>query len=477
MQLFPAIQGKLGTWKFYSTKMSAADLASQVKFADEVWEAKALNHWIQRALNVSRSKTQIARYLATQNDRFFNSIVVAAIEGNPKFFPIQIADDPQFAILADDRMNTAFGVLRFDGTQKYYALDGQHRLRAIKALLDHEAGDYAMPPGFESEEFSVIIVVQKSGESREDFMKKYRRLFSNLNRYAKPMDKATTYIMEEDDAFAILTRRLIQEHPFFGWIDESCEATRVRCEGSENLAAREPYFTTIIGLYKMTIELLFTNTRRNTDAWGAGTAAERLESMKTSCPIDDELDSLYGELVGYWNALLEVVPELTRQPYLMRNNISEDCQNDDDESLTNHLLFRPIGQELLAKTARRLLDLRQDDPDKPTSDSVREALKPLSFIEWRLFKSPWRHLLFVYVDDSWKMRSEDRKDAIKISLQVLDWVLGLTTLSAEAVDALRGRWKAQLINCSDEEAAAMWGEVEAQAVKVRAALSTGSGGR
>ena len=34
------------------------------------------------------------------------------------------------------RLNEAFGILQFDGTEKYYALDGQHRLAAIKTLLD-----------------------------------------------------------------------------------------------------------------------------------------------------------------------------------------------------------------------------------------------------------------------------------------------------------------------------------------------------
>ncbi len=52
-------------------------------------------------------------------------------------------------------------------------------------------------------------------DTHESFMQKYRRLFSNLNRYAKPTDQATNIIMDEDDTFAILTRRLITDKPFF----------------------------------------------------------------------------------------------------------------------------------------------------------------------------------------------------------------------------------------------------------------------
>ncbi len=46
-------------------------------------------------------------------------------------------EDDRFELFANDaRMNNTFGVLGFDGTQKYYALDGQHRLAAIKSLID-----------------------------------------------------------------------------------------------------------------------------------------------------------------------------------------------------------------------------------------------------------------------------------------------------------------------------------------------------
>ena len=134
MELHPALQGQLGTWKYYSTKMTARALAANVKFASEVWEAKALNLAIQRVLNESRAKTAIASYLARQEDHFFNSIVVAAIEGNPTFFAVNLADDPRFEMIADKRFAEAFGVLRFDG-RSYYALDGRS-IRCVRALLE-----------------------------------------------------------------------------------------------------------------------------------------------------------------------------------------------------------------------------------------------------------------------------------------------------------------------------------------------------
>ena len=203
MNIYPALRSQMGTWDYYVVKMSANELSQNVKYASEVHDDRTLDKAIQRVLDESRVKKDIVEYLKRQPNRFFSSIVVAALSGNPMFYPITITEDPQFSIFHDDqRLNEAFGVLKFDGTQKYYALDGQHRLSAIKTLLDRTdpASDGA-PVDFENDEISVIVVVPSKEDSNETFMQKYRRLFSNLNRYAKPMDQATNIIMDEDDTF------------------------------------------------------------------------------------------------------------------------------------------------------------------------------------------------------------------------------------------------------------------------------------
>jgi DNA sulfur modification protein DndB len=210
MNLYPAIRASMSNWYYYVVKMTMRELADNVKFAAEVYEDRTLDEAIQRVLNEKRVKQQIVTYLQRQPDRFFSSVVVAALKGNPKFYPVQISDDERFEIFRDDRrLNETFGVLAFDGSQDYYALDGQHRLAAIKTLLDPRS-DYFnnAPEGFPDDEMSVIVVVQKAQESDDRFLRRYRRLFSHLNRYAKPMDQATNIIMDEDDTFAILTRQL-----------------------------------------------------------------------------------------------------------------------------------------------------------------------------------------------------------------------------------------------------------------------------
>jgi DNA sulfur modification protein DndB len=466
MELHPALQGQLGTWKYYATKMTARALASNVRFAGEVWSAKALNLWIQRALNASRAKTSIASYLAQHDDRFFNSIVVAAIDGNPTFFAVSLAEDPRFEMIADKRFMEAFGVLRFDGTQRYYALDGQHRLRAIRALLDEET-EYSPPAGFENEEFSVLIVVPKPGEPQDEFLKKYRRLFSHLNRYAKSMDRATTIVMEEDDAIAIVTRGLIADHPFFSYVGAD-EEPRVRPETPENMSAGEPYFTSIEALYKANTHLLYAKFRKSGDEWGSKGSSpnQKLKEFIRFRPEDAVLEALYKELALYWDAILAEVPALKRDPKTMRTDLSDDEDLGDGSGIRqNHLLFRPLGLNLFSQTVRDLLDAKLPDPSKPTDVAVATALKGLGVLEWRLYRAPWRHLLFVYDSNRgrWRMRNEERKEAAHCGHKLLRYITGLQPYNSEMLKDLQAEWRSLLVGCDDVEAASLWEEITHQA--------------
>ena len=130
-------------------------------------------------------------------------------------------------------MEGHFGLLRFDGGQSYYALDGQHRVTAIQTLLnDAQQRDrlgVTVPEGFANETISVIIMTTSG--SKEEWKKKYRRLFSSLNRYAKPVDKDTVIAMDEDDLFAILTRRMVAQYPFFQWEGDAITNEKLQCKG------------------------------------------------------------------------------------------------------------------------------------------------------------------------------------------------------------------------------------------------------
>ena len=459
MNIYPAIKGTMGRWQYYTVKMSMRELADNVNFAADIYDDRTLDDAIQRVLNESRIKTDIVTYLINQPDRFFSSVVVAALHGNPKWYPITMADDERFDLFRDDtRLNDSFGVLSFDGTQDYYALDGQHRLAAIKALVDPNSDvSPDAPDGFKNEEISVIVVVPSEVEPRAEFLTRYRRLFGNLNRYAKPTDAVTNIIMDEDDAFAILTRRLITEHEFFQCSGRHRESARIKTIKGKNLRGPDPYFTSLETLYEINISLLSSRHRRNIGWNSAGeTDHKRFRRFR---PDEDVLDSLFDELCIYWNAIIEELPVLREVPSTMRDHSAPTGDGRTQDSF----LFWPIGQEVLAAIARELLDLRQEDPANPTTDSAGRAIRGLGSLTWEAHQAPWRNLMLIPQDTGlrkWNIRSEDRKIALLTTRLIFKWQLGLDELSSEEIDELRERWSALLLPALDDaEVDELWADI------------------
>jgi DNA sulfur modification protein DndB len=457
MIVFPAIKAKMGSWDYFMVKMSMRELAENVGFATDVYDDHTLSEAIQRILNESRAKTSIATYLIRQKDRFFSSIVVAALDGNPNWYPVTMEDDPRFSLFAaDTRLRESFGVLSFDGTQNYYALDGQHRLKAIKALTDptSELARNA-PPDFKNEEVTVIVVVPRAAEDMKEFMIRYRRLFGNLNRYAKPMDNVTNIIMDEDDTFAIITRNLISDHDFFKWTGRQRESARIKTEGGKNIRKTDSFFTSLETLYNMN-SLLVSSVKRTSGGWDS--ESSNIDTFKRFRPGDDVIESLYAELKKYWDGLISELPILKKSPIEMRDH---NCTEDSDTY--DCIYFWPIGQELLAQIARKLLD-RQPDPDNPTVESIKNAFAPLKFINSDFKDVPWRHLLLIPDDvkwTSWKIRNEDRNGATNLTIRIVQWQIGLDQLSENEIEELKEEWKLMLMPAlNKDQVESLWEKIE-----------------
>ena len=447
MNLYPALKARMGSWTYYIVKMQMKDIVKEVGFASELYNNKTLDDAIQRSLKESRVKTEIVQYLAKRSDRFFSSIVVAALGGNPTYAPVEITDDPKFALLGPGGFGDAFGVLTFDGGQRYFALDGQHRLKAIKTLIEQAEDNIPdLPEQFLDEEVSVIMLVREEVNDTK-FMTSYRRIFSSLNRYAKPTDTDTNIIMDEDDAVAILTRRLLTEHKFFLWQGRPDTNPVLKTHG-KNLRSGDTYFTTLQTLYGMNQRLLMTAERE--------TRGFASKSYKMFRPPEEELDSLFGELVMYWDAMLDEIDLLRSDPTTMREH---DAAVNDPDGLSDNLLFWPIGQELLADVVRSLLNRRLPNPSRPTKSDVHSCIEIFSRVRWDLRQLPWTGLLLIEQPDTGRrrMRNEDRKGALSVARQLLLIQIGVLELPDDALADLKTEWHAMLLPRPDRvQVDAMW---------------------
>ena len=151
-----------------------------------------------------------------------------------------------------------------------------------------------------------------------EWMRRYRRLFSSLNRWTKKTDADTNIIMDEDDLFAILTRRLITEHEFFKAPGREKDSFKVQTKG-KNLRQGVSHFTTLQTLYAIS-EVLLTTRRRLNSGW----LPEGEAINKQFRPEEDYIDERYVEISEYWDTILKVLPDLHRDPASMRcHDLSE----------------------------------------------------------------------------------------------------------------------------------------------------------
>ena len=446
MKLFPGVRARMGRWTYYIVKMTMKDLATSVNFAQQ---GKALEETLQRQLNESRAKTEIVSYLQKQPDRFFNSVVIAAEGGDPKWFPVQMTDDPALALLQGSPMlENAFGVLRFDGTEEYFALDGQHRLKAIRELTEPDSPSYmSRPEGFENEEISVVLVVPGDAEGTKEFRQRFRRLFGHLNRYAKPMDLATTIIMDEDDSFAIVTRQLFEDHEFFQTVGPHKNSVVVDTTKGSNMNANQVHFTKIEVLYSVNEILLNSKERQNLGFDDAGSKAREFKRYRPS--DDGVIDELYSELSIYWTAILNVLPEIRSEAVKMRNHSVIGAADKGDDR--DHVLFWPIGQEIFAKVVRALFD-QEGISGASTLQHCEKALEPLKKVKWDMELFPWRNFVIVPREDKWVIRSEDRTEVIRLSVALLAYYLNPKfTPDPDSLLDIRKRCVARLRFGPDEE--------------------------
>ena len=436
MRIYPAIRAQMGDWRYYIVRMKMREIAQDIKLAHDIYEDRTLSEAIQRELGERRVKRELVGYLARRPDRFFSSIVVAALEGEPHWHSVEMDASIVPTIFSQSSaLNDSYGVLSFGDEPKYYALDGQHRVAAIRLLVNGEAG-VMVPEDFDNDLLSVIVILREEQDMEDgEWMRRYRRLFSSLNRWTKKTDADTNIIMDEDDLFAILTRRLITEHEFFKAPGKERDSFKVQTKG-KNLRQGVSHFTTLQALYAIN-KILLTTRRRINSGWLPDGEDINVQFR----PDEDYIDERYMEISGYWDAILKALPDLCKNPSLMR---CHDLSGPDTDDKSDHLLFWPIGQELFAEVVRSKLDGAFPESGYADVSEMIEVLRPMVGISWALHSAPWRYLLLVPKspeENSWTMRNEGRKPALEVAYRLLRWMLEIDPLDEDEIVMLREDWQ------------------------------------
>lgn len=321
--VIPCLRGRIGNWDTYTCLMQLKDIGELINFANELHTSEKLSEMIQRNLEDERAK-DIAEYLTTKKEHFFNSIVVAIYDGDPRWHDIQKIEpnsDESQHLEMPDYAKECLGFLSLTKEEKMFALDGQHRLAGIKkALGDDEYIGY--------EQLSVIIVAHKNTKNG---IKKSRRLFTTLNKKAKLVKKDAIIALDEDDIAACITRYLVEES---------------ECFNENNVAF-------IVGSLKDKTSI--------TTLGNIFDCVQQLVAYKLNCKISDierlkitehDEQDVFRFVRKFYELTFFNTPELRKYQTIFLNTNIDSYRNNTDGG---HMLFRPIGWDIYTTAVIEML--------------------------------------------------------------------------------------------------------------------------
>jgi DNA sulfur modification protein DndB len=403
--LIPALRAKVGDWPYYICSMKYAQVAKEVYFAFELNNGNTeLATLLQRG--IGERTAEIVKYLKNTPGRFLGAIIVAAHGGNPLYHPVQMQDPDGLLV----NLDSEFGVLEFNGSQSYFALDGQHRLKAIKDVVKQN-------PALGDEDICVLIV---SHQDTDQGRQRTRRLFTNINKHAKVTTKAENIALDEDDSAAILTRRLLLEHSF---LKEEGRVRVIGASGGEgqlklatgNVSKADPSALFTIGGLCEIVSLIITAFRL--PCYGCD---------KTIRPSDEVLEETYDAVCEKLDELMKACGDI--ESHLQAAPSAREVRAPKADEQRGHPFMRAIVQRVVMKVVQFALE-----------QNVRtwaELQQGLSSFSWQLGDSPWNSVVSV---DGNKVKMLTSRDYVNLLQKLL--IAHLCPTSKVAVTSARKEYK------------------------------------
>ena len=438
------INSMMGSSRSFVTSVDLSWAAEHIRFASElpifneyrdedgfVKPNKRTQHLIQQRNLDWRRQIPMTLYLAGRENHKFPPLLVVVTRpwvdqpDSDKWGPQHRALEDSLLYTPIDS-NAEYVDLSFEsGTGSIlYAIDGQHRLMAIRGLKDlvrdghlHAKTDIGKEKATGRLEIDHIITMSRlrigrsdiqkllderigielipavmAGETRDEALRRLRTLFVHVNRNAAPLAKGELALLDEDDGFAVVAR-MTMEHPLL--------ENRVKIKkGQLSENARD----------LTTLETLTTISK--------GYLEHRFQEWKPhqltpKMPFRPEWDELWDGK----EALVRFFDELAALPSFdaVRHGAkASDFRKTSDNGGKAHLLFRPMAQIALAGA---LGDLLGDGAPNPWS-KIREADEDGRFrIDDRSL--PWYGTAWDHLAGKMRRRVFDQKLVKRLFLHLL----------------------------------------------------------
>ena len=263
----------------------------------------------------------------------------------------------------------SMGFLHLNGEERIFPVDGQHRVEGIKSALNTN-------PELENETITVIFI---GHHDTRDGKEKTRRIFSTLNRYAKPVSLGDIIALDEDDIVAISTRDLLENCPLF-----MNENVKIDKKSSKALADNDDKsFTSLITLYD-TNKIIYTYYKSSYDQQKKIYNGKKIAEFLKFRPSQQEIDDFYNYLLNFWDLFIKAFPGV--KSYIDNCHNDKAASNYRNKETGGLLYFRPLALPKLIKAIFEIkIRLRTE---------LDEVIEKFSKIEFSISKAPWTNLLW-----------------------------------------------------------------------------------
>lgn len=363
MTTLAATRAKMGSTTYYLAKMKASLLSGMVQTARDAfpdWDNLTIEERIQRELNKKRVLEEIVPYLNESEDRFFGSLIVL-IDGKVDFEPIsEITDSVPKAyegIFAD------IGALTI-ANGRLIALDGQHRLVALRAIVQGEVTG-TLSGKVIDDEISIVFIQFEN-------LEKTRRIFNKVNRYARSTSRSDNLVLSEDDGAAYVARRLFMDEDSILFGETARGEDLVNWKNS-TLSGRSQQFTTLSALYE-TVKYACKSQGLFLDEKSNSGVRPKQEFLDQGLAISREWwEIAVREITAFQIALGDpaLIPQLR------------------DPSASQSLLMKPAGQIVLFRAANKVMSMTNG------AVSIGEFFKRANKVNWCMESPIWDNIFVI----------------------------------------------------------------------------------
>ena len=394
----PAIRGILGDIVYYTSSFTFKQIAERVKKIDqELHTSTSLKDQLQRSL--TKNYESITDYILSQKEHFFNALVLAVYDGDPVWNEIEVG------FKGEDYYNMGF--LRLNGEEKIFPVDGQHRVEGIKDAIKKS-------PELEDETIAVILI---GHHKDKEGMEKTRRIFSTLNRYAKPVSTGDIIALDEDDTVAIVTRNMLESFPLF-MNENISDEKKTKAIAEKDTKS----FTSLIKLYETNkiVYKYYTSFRDNTKRIHSSTEIDKFLKFR---PKQEGIDDFEKYLTEFCELFINSFEGMKEYVASTEKDAAAKYRNRENGGL---LYFRPVAlPQLVTAILETCFRFKV---------TLADSMSAYSQLEMCISKAPWVKVLWDAESRTMIMKNKT------LVRPLLMFMYDRSVLNAKELESLRIRY-------------------------------------